>query len=263
MDNEVALEVRFSLIALSGYDNFFRISKLLCLATLLFAAATANASPTGVRRGAGLPVSLSLRNTGIATSRPVNNILKPASAKLASLGRELSQPPQSFAGSLNYQSNSVRPLPAIPATVLMLLSGFLCVSLYRDRKIWLMGLMGILWAGQAGIQTIPRLARHFDQNRTKKQIYAKQTQSICLKDYKISPSDIKRTKYIGLLHYLAGLPKTKSRSNLLHTSPQAVIRNQDNPVPLFVCPACTAEQFTCFSPAFIFNNLSRGPPVLS
>jgi hypothetical protein len=186
-----------------------------------------------------------------------------ASAELASLGREFSQPPQSPTGSLDHQSNGVRPLPAVPATALMLLSGFLCVSLYRDRKIWLMGLMGILWVGQAGIQTIPRLAHHFDHKRTKKQICAKQTQSPCLKDYKISPSDIKRTKYIGLLHYLAGLPKAKSRSNLLHITPQAVVQNQDNPALLLVCPARAAEQFTCFSPAFIFNNLSRGPPVLS
>ena len=246
----------------SEYGKFFQVSKLLCVTALLFAAATANASPTGVRRGAGLPVSLSLRNTEIATSRPINNILKPASAELANLGREFSQPPQNSAGSLDHQSNSVRPLPAIPATVLMLLSGFLCVSLYRDRKIWLMGLMGILWVGQAGIQTIPRLAHHFDQKHTKKQIYAKQTQSPGLKNFEILPSDIKRTKYIGLLHYLAGLPKAKSQSNLLYT-PQAVILNQDNPAPLFVCPACAARQFSCFSPAFIFNNLARGPPVLS
>ena len=236
---------------------------MLCLATLLFAAATANASPTGVRRGAGLPASLSLRNTGIATSGSINNILKPASAELANLGREFFQPPQNSAGSLNHQSNSVRPLPAVPTAALMLLSGFLCVSLYRDRKVWLMGLMGILWAGQAGIQTIPRLAHHFDQKHIKKQIYAKQTQSHCLKNFEILPSDIKRTKYIGLLHCLAGLPKAKSQSNLLHITPQAVVLNQDNPSLLLVCPACAAEQFTCFSPAFIFNNLSRGPPVLS
>ena len=247
----------------SGYGKFFQISKLLCVVALLFAVATADASPTEMHCGAGLPASLSLRNTGIAISSPINNILKPTSAELANLGREFSQPPQNSTGSLDHQSNSVRPLPAVPATALMLLSGFLCVSLYRDRKVWLMGLMGILWAGQAGIQTIPRLAHHFDQKHTKKQIYAKQTQSHSLKNFKISPSDIKRTRYIGLLHYLAGLPKAKSQPNLLYTTPQAVILNQDNPAPLLVCPAFAARQFICFSPAFIFNNLARGPPVLS
>jgi hypothetical protein len=125
-----------------------------------------------------------------------------------------------------------------------------------------MGLMGILWAGQAGIQTIPRLAHHFDQKHTKKQIYAQGTRARCLKKFKISPSDIKKTKYIGLLYYLAGLPKAKSQSDLLYT-PQAVILDQDNPTSLFICPAYAGEQFICFSPAFIFNTLARGPPVLS
>ena len=244
------------------YYKLFQINKLLCLAVLLSAVSTAKASPVGMHRDAGLPTSLSFRNTGIAISTPLNDILKPAGAELASLGREFSQPPQNLAGSLDHQNNSVRSLPAVPATVLMLLSGFLCVSLYRDRRIWLMGLMGILWASQVGFQIIPRLAHRFEQKHIKKQICAKQTQSHCIKHAKILSSDIKRTKYIGMLHYLAGLPKAKSQSNLLYT-PQAVIPNQDAPVPLFVCPARATRQFSYFSPAFIFNNLARGPPVLS
>ncbi len=250
-------------MVLGEYDKFFQISKLLCLTTLLFAVATANASPTRMHCGAGLPASLSLRNTGIATSSPINNILKPASAELASLGREFSQPPETSAGSLGLGGNGVRPLPAVPATVLMLLSGFLCVSLYRDRKIWLMGLMGILWASQAGIQTIPRLAHHFShKNHSKQQIHAKLAYPYWLENFRRMRSDIEGTRYICLLHHLGGIPDNKSTVNL-YISQSAIIFEQDNPAPLFVCPACTARQFSCFSPAFIFNNLARGPPVLS
>jgi hypothetical protein len=32
---------------------------------------------------------------------------------------------------------------------------------------------------------------------------------------------------------------------------------------LFKCLASRAEQFICFSPAFIFSNLPRGPPKLT
>jgi len=237
--------------------KFFQISKLL-----LFVVSVTDASPTAMRCDVDLSVGLSPKNTRIATPSFTNDIFKPVNTELANFGREFLRPPQSSVASPELRSGAVRPLPAVPATVLMLLSGFLCVSLYKDRKVWLMALMGLFWAGQAGLHVIPRLAHHFDQKHTKKQVYAKQPQSHCLKNFGRVRSDIEGTRYIALLNHLAGIPDVKNTVNL-YISQLAIIFKQDKLVSLSHCLACAAEQFSCFSAAFIFNNLSRGPPVLS
>ena len=254
-------------------NNLFRLSTLLCLAFLLFAVSTANASPTVTRHGADLSASLSLTNTRTTTSGSINTIVKPIRAELANLAKEFLQPPESSAGLLNVRSNSARSLPAVPATVLMLLTGFLCVSLYRDRKIWLMALMGLLWVGQAGIQTLPQLAyrlRH--KNHTKQQIRAELTYPHYLENSRRLRSDVEGTRYIGLLHHLGGIPDDKSTytNNKVftyshkHTSTfHPAIIFKDRLTLQFHCLAYKAKQFICFSPAFIFNTIPRGPPLLS
>jgi len=229
------------LVVLCICYKFFQIGKLLCLASLLLAVSVAGASPTGMRYGADLHAGLSPEITRGATSTSVNSIFEPVSAELASLGKEFLQLPQNSTASPDLRSTAIRPLPAVPATALMLLSGFLCVSLYKDRKVWLMVLMGILWAGHAGLQTIPRLAHHFDQKHTKKQIYAKQTQSRCLQNFSRLRSDIEGTGYIGLLNYLAGIPVAKSTVNLYISQP-AIIFKHDNLALLSHCLAFSASR---------------------
>jgi hypothetical protein len=49
-----------------------------------------------------------------------------------------------------------RSLPGVPGTFLMGLTGFLCISLIRDRRAWLAVLLGLLWLGQAGYSVLPR-----------------------------------------------------------------------------------------------------------
>lgn len=51
----------------------------------------------------------------------------------------------------------VRPLPAVPQTLLMVLAGFLCISLIRDRRAWLGAFVSLLWLGQAGFSVLPRV----------------------------------------------------------------------------------------------------------
>ena len=239
---------------------FFCLSKLWCAAFLLCAVSVANASPTITRHGIDLSVNTSLVNTRTVTVNSINTIAKPAHVKLADLGKEILSPPAASAGRPNVGSNSVRLLPDAPAAILILLAGFLCVSLHRDRRVWLIALMGLLWICQAGIQTLPRLGHYLShKSHTKHQIGAPLAYQSCLGRVCRSRSDIEGTRYIGLLHHLGGIPDTKSTINL-SISQSAVIFNSNFTLQ-FRCLASKAEQFSCFSPASIFETIPRGPPV--
>jgi len=89
----------------------------------------------------------------------------------------------------------------------MVLTGFLCVSLVKDHRLWLAALASLLWAGQAGFNAIPQLAAHMNPQKHNQRKTTDNT--ACL--YRIEDccrlrSDIEGTKYIGLLHRLAAIP---------------------------------------------------------
>lgn len=242
-------------------NSFFWLSKLWFIVLLLFAGSAANASPTVAHQDIILTVSPSAADSRIAISS-TNNVVKPVHTELANLAKEFLQPPAISTDLSNNQLSHIRPLPAVPATVLMLLTGFLCVSLYRDRKVWLMALAGLLWVSQAGIQTLPRLAHHFSHKyHTKQQICTELTYPYYLGNSHRLRCDIEGTRYIGLLHHLGGIPDDISTTNL-HTSHSAIIFNNSLTLQ-FHCLASKAEQFICFSPAFIFETIPRGPPLLA
>ena len=258
-------------MVLGKRNKFFWLSQRLCLcsAILLFAVSVVNASPTITRHSTDLSVSLSRANTQTTTSGSINTVVKPVRPELANLAKEFLQPPQNSAGLLD---DAVRHLPAVPATVLMLLAGFLCVSLYRDRKVWLTALAGLLWVSQAGIQTLPRLAlRLSHRNHTKQQIRTELTYPYYLENSHRPRSDIEGTRYIGLLHHLAGIPNAKSTytNNRVFTyshkhtstSQPAIFSEQYSLNLLFNCLAVKTKQFIYFSPAFIFETIPRGPPI--
>ena len=257
----------------------FRLSNLLCVMFLLLAVSAANASPTIPQQDVVLTAKASPTDTPTSPSRSVPNIVGPMDAQLADLGREFLQPPPASAALSSTQGNLVKVLPAIPATVFMALTGFLCVSLYRDRRVWLTALAGLLWAGQAGIQALPQLAHHFShKNHTKQQIRAELTHPYYLENSHRLRCDIEGTQYIGLLHHLAGIPDSttlfsrtmsflrKQESTIYEpqttskTSQSAVTYLSSYPIQVFKCLASKAKQVICFSPAFIFENLPRGPP---
>lgn len=125
---------------------------------------------------------------------------------LAAIATEFHKPPVSFVGSPP-QANRIKLLPPIPGTLLMVLVGFLCVSLVKDRRFWLTKLTGLLWAGQAGFIVLPQLASHLVG---KKQIEQKFSADVARLSESKHPcrlrSDIEGTPYIGLLRHLAGIP---------------------------------------------------------
>ena len=258
---------------------------------LLFVVSVVCASPTATLRDAGFSADSSLTNIRTATFSSNNGIVKPVSVELANLAKEFLRPPESSAGLSDLRSNSIKPLPAVPATVLMLLTGFLCVSFYRDRKFWLTALVGLIWAGQAGLQAFPHLAMRISNKiNNRRQIRANLICPYYLENSHRLRCDIEGTEYIGLLHHLAGIPANisvyniKARDGLItstqnqrrlcgssgtrpykltHTTQSAVISEQYTLNLLFNRLAYRARQFTCFSPAFIFNMIPRGPPLLS
>ena len=202
-------------------------------------------------------------------------ILEPYNSYLAGVAAELLKPPTGLsaaaypaeaaakAGSTSHVE--VTSLPAVPSAVLMVLTGFLCVSLVKDRKVWLAALAALLWAGQAGFSALPQLAHHIAGR--------KQTEQFSPANLTCTPelihsdrlrSDIEGTKYIGLLHHLAGIPLTgESRIWNLNASdlPQfALVRLCAYTLFATKRLVYISKRHSCFSAAFIFSSLPRGPP---
>ena len=123
-------------------------------------------------------------------------------SQLAAIGAEILKPPPDFT---DFSPAGAKTLPPVPAALFMVLTGFLCVSLVRDRKVWLAALAGLLWAGQAGFQVIPQLAsnisKHIQRTSPSNTALLHHVEGLCR-----LRSDIEGTKYIGLLRHLAGIP---------------------------------------------------------
>jgi hypothetical protein len=255
-----------------------RRNKSLFIVILLLAATTASGAPTVAIDNPIIALTCQMASDTPTVIIPTEEVVGPVDAKLANLGREFLQPPSSFAVLVDTQGNNVKPLPPVPAAVLMVLFGFLCVSLVRDRWVWLAALTGLFWVGQTGIQVIPQLALWLSHgNLSKQQLCAELTYPHYLENSHRLRSDIEGTQYIGLLRHLAGIPdspasflrKQESRtasSRLLsvgNASQFAIINLLSCLFPAINCLASRAEQFISFSPAFIFANLPRGPPILA
>ena len=251
--------------------------KLLIILLSLALATTVSASPTmsdcnkSIAAGVVSPASDAQARYVPETSQ----ITELFNSHLAAIGAEILKPPAEF---FTYSPHlGAKTLPPVPAALFMVLTGFLCVSLVKDRKVWLAALAGLLWVGQAGIQVIPQLAAHISST---KHIHQKSSANIALlhrvEDLCRLRSDIEGTQYIGLLHHLAGIPNSIScvGSHVPLVAHKSSARTKSNlAVPQFaithfssllihsaICLAPRAEQYICFSPAFIFENLPRGPP---
>jgi len=141
---------------------------------------------------------------------------------LAEIGKQVLDP-EHYAHPLSLPANpQAKALPAVPATIVLTLFGFLCVSITRDRRAWLALAGGILWLGQAGIQTVPQLA-----NRICARSIRRSTANKCLSfshTIAVQPtSRDEQTTYAGLLHKLAAIPHSAasfiSNSNAKASTP--------------------------------------------
>jgi len=241
-----------------------RGDKVVCIIAVLFAAPTVCAKPTVT----GAPVTFDRhtvtqdlnvsRDTLGQRSEPLTRV----DSELAAVGTGMLQPPAPLADFTSSPSvETAKTLPPAPGAVFMVLTGFACVSLVKDRRVWLTLIAGLLWAGQVGVQAMPQFARRITKKHIHQQLLNTELRYLHdLESHDRCRSDIEGSRHIGLLHYLAGIPVTK-RSSVI-AGPFAVLPAQDKIDTSAPSLALQAEQYACFSAAaFIFDNLARGPPA--
>jgi hypothetical protein len=268
---------------------FQRCSKLLCVTLLLFVVSAVEAAPTvNVNNRDIVCPAVSPRSCADAyVVCELEEITEHSQSGLAAVAAEFRRPPASLTASATH----TKTLPAVPGTVFLVLTGFLCVSLVKDRGFWLSALAGLLWVGQTGIQAIPQLALRLSPGKhVGQQLSAELTYPYYLENSSRLRSDIEGTRYIGLLHHLAGIPRADSASSSTPMPGTSVCRQHLQKMfgQILSCPredglaypsaiiperyslssllnrlVTKARQFKCFSPAFIFDNLPRGPPELT
>lgn len=187
---------------------------------------------------------------------------------LAHIAIEFHKPPVSFVGSQS-PIDSIKPLPAVPETILMVSMGFLCVSLVKDRKFWLAALTGLIWAGKTGFTILPQLALQIagKSQRIRYSVSFNRAHLCDSKHYRRLRSDIEGTFYIGLLRHLAGIPYRAvlflfhiwiRNSNQLHFKKTGFSSCLNQAINCLVTRA--RLPFYC-SIAFTIANLARGPPI--
>jgi len=221
-------------------------------------------------------------STPPAYPRTDAEILEPYNFYLAGVAAELLKPPtdlsaasypaEAAAKAGSTSSVQATTLPAVPSAVFMVLTGFLCVSLVKDRKVWLAALAALLWAGQAGFSALPQLAHHIASS--------KQTEQFSPANLTCTPellhsdrlrSDMEGTRYIGLLRHLAGIPPTGefrisnfesgiSNLNASDVPEFALVRLYAYTLSATKRLVYISKRHSCFSAAFTFENLPRGPP---
>lgn len=263
-------------------------SKWLFLLLPLLVVTTANAAPTMNNRIVCAVSQLSDTRTHLAAQ--TSQVAESCNSYLG-IATEFLKPPVGFTNSMGSPSIHTKALPAVPGAVFMVLIGFICVSLVKDRKAWLAIMAGLLWAGQAGFAAMPQLACHLCSKKQIEQQSAPNITYVCENErcYRLR-SDIEDTRYISLLCHLAGIPDSTmlflqnlsstlcggqesrkvttqlycqsnlSKNTISFQSQAAFLPKQHSLIPLTICLVSIFEQFICFSPAFVFENLPRGPP---
>jgi len=253
-------------------------NKILIIVLVLIAAVIANASPAATTCGTVVPAAQQSADISVVLESYCEDI-KPICSDLADIGRKLRTPPAPF--TKPDKTDSAESLPAVPHALLMALTGFICVSLVKDRRVWLTVLCGLLWAGQTGIQVLPQLAQHIkNSNHSKQREYENTALHFSDENYSRCRCDIEGTQYITLLHYLDGIPQAESASSAQLSTPDRrcqklfgrafihldeiypfVISPEQNGFNLSLrCLTSAVRHSSVFSPGFIFENLARGPP---
>lgn len=211
------------------------------------------------------------------------------SASLAEIGAELIKAPTAEAAAANLMivvgdSANYKVMPAAPAAFLLVLTGFLCVSLVKDRKTWLAACVGLVCLGQLSVSVLPKLAGNLRNAFKAGSAGYVASQRIDVHDshFRVR-SEVEGTGYIGLLRKLSGIldGSHDSSFNTRFTTGNVcdfVISTQQNlnyKVSTFAahisglfdfdflspCRVRSAGHILVFSPALIISNLPHGPPA--
>jgi len=271
-------------VVFSGWSK-----QLIIAAAVLSLCVGACALPTVIEDVDASFVAVSVVDVVDSAAPAIADFIEPVRSELVDAGRVLYQPFDVFGGSATSRNN-VRELPAVPGAILLGLTGFLCVTLVRDRKTYLAIFIAMISLGQQGIYAVPELAARFGHagHIAKHSLEAK-SHNVYLPNIAFWGRDSEERDFFGLLRRLAAVPghahifaninirqggnrRFKGGLLLLEepgsfcTSKVAVpsipavpsIQSILNPLTEF-----PAERLTCiipFSPAFTFTHLARGPP---
>jgi len=247
---------------------------LSLISLLLILTASAQASPTTAYN-----TTNSFCDSSLSEIQTTVKIFESANTGLVKIGSQITNPYVAFANSINSQKNYAKSLPAVPTALLMTLIGFICVSLVRDRRLWLAAFSGILWVSHTGFRAVPQLASHVCRTaHTIQQLTSTHNLCYSLENNARARCDIEGTGYIGLLSYLDGIPKTRNVLQPHQSAPSnASVKNQNKfqpyqfaiirQLPFLIsttnCQALqTVQSFRLLS-KFMIHNLSRAPPFLN
>lgn len=278
--------------------------KTFAAVVLLFAASAVSASPTIIPDSPARIVSPSADSATVIVTYDLGS--SAACDQMSELAKAFLQPPSS-----DGRSTEERCLPPVPSAIAMVLTGFFCVSLIRDRRAWLTVLAGLLWVSQTGIGALPELTSRISRKIHTSQLIDTTLALPCLVEGDYFPDGYsEEIRYTGLLRHLAGIPRgtkpftikrisltqlcriTKNTifftaENAEHAevtlcfSPRslrtprwngnvgkdtrvlhhAILKAQFVLSELSSCLVSGTRQFVCFTPAFTFCQLPRGPPI--
>jgi len=249
---------------------------------IMFAASAVSASPTVISDSPARSISISADNTDSVVTCHLDSSV--VNDQMSELAKAVLQPPSS--GSRSTEGNN-RYLPPVPSAIAMVLTGFLCISLIRDRRTWVALLAGLLWVGQAGFNALPELTSRLSRKVQNSRLI----EPTLLVAYPLGgdyypESYNEQTRYTGLLHHLEGIPRQTSvlknkikvdlcfslrsqraprwncnAGNYTRASQHAIVSKLSSLSTAYNCLVRPTRQFICFEPAFIFACLSRGPPI--
>ena len=261
-----------------------RVYTLAILIFMLIAPSVVSASPTVFSDCSLFPVSVKSDNASSNSTCIFNSGV--VDKRIAELANDFLQPPASFDSGRDGQSNNSGAssagnifLPTVPPALFMVLTGFFCISLVRDRRAWIAVVAGLLWLGQAGFNALPELTSRL----SRKTHNCSPVEPELLSAYPLSgayfpESFNEQIRYTGLLHHLEGIPRrtgnlTKFDKCFSLWSPHALRCNFTSQHAIIaslsllntdhVCLVRPTGQYYRFTPAFTFNLIPRGPPIPS
>jgi hypothetical protein len=163
---------------------------------------------------------------------------------LAAVARQLFKPPGDRNGSAASASTAVATFPAVPGALYLALTGFLAVLLGRNRKAVPAALIALFCLSQTATHAATRLAR------------SALSEKHC---HKRTAAELSRSHHLVTVSAMRRVIEPGQDTNPWAPS-SAIMPDQYHLDIRSECLPSTDEDFICFSPAFVFDSLPRGPP---
>jgi hypothetical protein len=185
----------------------------------------------------------------------------------ARIGNQLNAVPEHITSGNSVAAVSCKTLPAVPAAFFMALTGFLCVTLIKDRKVWISTSILLVSVACASVGVLPRLASGMKlPTAVSGKVFSYEQSWVSSGRDRL---DVEGRSYVALLRRLAGLVTKEndvsSNSTLKDTRlfcdgvfaiAKLADLNTHN-----ICLSLGLVQFSYFTPAFTKSNHAHGPPA--